>query len=337
MKRYLLGIGISLLVIIWVLRGVDWRLISASMGKVQWAYVFLYIPLLLFIQFLRSFRWQVLLQPLMKTGQKTLFPITCLGCMGILILPARSGELIRPYFLSKQEAISMSAALATIVVERVLDVLIVLAFFIVLGFSDIMPLWVRQAGYMTMALVGGIVLFLFLLIGKESWVMKVAERILARFPKRISESLRNFMLSFSQGSRILIHGWTMAKTFFLSFAIWFGVGLLNYIMFLAFSFSIPWVAAFVLVIILDLGLMIPAAPGFVGTFQFFCVLSLAIFGVNREEALSFSIVSHFLQILCIVALGLFFLPNMKAMRLARRSPFFSPVRSQDPDTIRSKP
>jgi uncharacterized membrane protein YbhN (UPF0104 family) len=57
--------------------------------------------------------------------------------------------------------------------------------------------------------------------------------------------------------------------------------------------------------------MIPSAPGFVGSFQFFCVVSLAIFGIGREEALSFSILSHILYILFVVGLGLGFLPTMK--------------------------
>ena len=85
-------------------------------------------------------------------------------------------------------------------------------------------------------------------------------------------------------------------------------------MFFAFSFPLPLAAAFVLVIIVNLGLMIPAAPGFVGSFQFFCVISLALFGVGREEALSFSILSHILQLLFVAALGLVFLPTMKISR-----------------------
>ena len=87
-------------------------------------------------------------------------------------------------------------------------------------------------------------------------------------------------------------------------------------MFFVFSFPLSLAAAFVLVIIVNLGLMIPAAPGFVGSFQFLCVISLALFGIGREEALGFSILSHILQLLFVAALGLFFLPAMKISRFA---------------------
>jgi uncharacterized membrane protein YbhN (UPF0104 family) len=103
----------------------------------------------------------------------------------------------------------------------------------------------------------------------------------------------------------------MAGALLFSVLLWSGVALLNYIMFLAFAFPLSMTAAYILVIIVDLGLMIPSAPGFVGSFQFLCVVSLALFGIGREEALSFSILSHLLQTLFVVGLGLGFLPMMK--------------------------
>ena len=127
---------------------------------------------------------------------------------------------------------------------------------------------------------------------------------------------QNFFRSFSQGARILVDWQVMAKAFIFSLLLWGVVAILNYIMFFAFSFPLSLAAVFVLVIIVNLGLMISAAPGFVGSFQFLCVISLAFFGVGREEALGFSILSHILQLLFVAALGLFFLPTMKISRFA---------------------
>jgi uncharacterized protein (TIRG00374 family) len=103
----------------------------------------------------------------------------------------------------------------------------------------------------------------------------------------------------------------MANALLFSLALWSGFALLNYIMLLAFSFPLSMTAAYVLVIIANLGVMIPSAPGFVGSYEFFCVVSLAIFGIGREEALSFSILSHILQILFVAGMGLAFIPMMK--------------------------
>jgi uncharacterized protein (TIRG00374 family) len=311
MKKTIIGVIISLVLALWLVWGLKLELVWASFDKVIWPYIFLYISFLLVLQYLRSLRWQLLLRPLLSVGQKALFPITSVGTLALLILPARGGEFARPYLLSKKAPISMSAALATIVVERILDVLTILIFVMIASFSETLPQWINWAGYIAMVIMGAILSILFLLIFNEQATSRIAERILKPFPHRMVELFRNFISSFSKGARILIHGRVMAGALLFSVLLWSGVALLNYIMFLAFAFPLSMTAAYILVIIVDLGLMIPSAPGFVGSFQFLCVVSLALFGIGREEALSFSILSHLLQTLFVVGLGLGFLPMMK--------------------------
>lgn len=311
MKKAIIGISISLFLLFWVFWGVDWGLLRISFGKIRWSYIVLYIFALIPIYILRSFRWELLLRPLQRVGQKTLFPIASVGFLAIMILPARSGELVRPYLLSQKERIPMSAAMATIVVERILDVLTILIFLVIVNLTAQLPGWVIGAGYIAMGFIAVILIFLFLMIAKEQVLVKIAERVLRRFSGRILEGSRDIILSFSRGARILSHWRVMTAALFFSLALWGGAALLNYLMFLAFAFPLSLAAAFVLVIIMDLGLMIPTAPGFVGSFQFLCVIGLAIFGVGREEALSFSILAHVLQLMFVTALGLFFLPMMK--------------------------
>jgi glycosyltransferase 2 family protein len=318
MKKAIIGIIISLILLLWTLWGIDWSLVRASFMKIRWPYIFPYIFLLLIIQSIRSFRWGLLLRPLRPVGQKVLFPITSIGFLAIAILPARTGELARPYLLSKKEQIPMSAGLATIVVERIMDVITVLIFIILVSFSAELPRWIIGAGYIAMGIIATIFLILLLVIAKEPLVSNIVGRVLRPFPVRISELMQNFITSFSYGARILFHWRMMALAFVFSIILWSTMAFCNYIMFFAFSFSLSIVAAFVLVIIVDLGLMIPAAPGFVGSFQFLFVIGMAIFGVGREQALSFSILSHAVQMLFVAVLGLAFLPMMKIPEFSLR-------------------
>jgi uncharacterized protein (TIRG00374 family) len=318
MKKAIIGIIISFILLVWTFWGIDWSLVRISLLKIRWSYIFPYIFLLLIIQILRSVRWGFLLRPLRPVGQKALFPITSIGFMAIAIFPARAGELARPYLLSKKEEIPMSAALATVVVERIMDVITILIFIIFASFSGGLPKWVIGAGYIAMAIIAAIFLMLFLMIAKEAFVLKVVGRIIRPFSTRILDMAQNFISSFNHGSRVLFHWRMMLLAFIFSIILWSTMAFCNYIMFYAFSFSLSLVAAFVLVIIVNLGLMIPAAPGFVGTFQFLFVIGMAIFGVGREQALSFSIISHALQMLFVVSLGLAFLPVMKIPEFSLR-------------------
>ncbi|EKD22311.1 MAG: hypothetical protein ACD_87C00052G0001 [uncultured bacterium] len=94
----------------------------------------------------------------------------------------------------------------------------------------------------------------------------------------------------------------------LSFFIWLIDVLAIYLLFLAFGFQLPVAAAFVLMIILIIGIAIPTAPGFIGNWHYFCVLGLSIFGIPKTDALTFAILYHFLSIGIVVVLGLIFLP-----------------------------
>jgi len=94
----------------------------------------------------------------------------------------------------------------------------------------------------------------------------------------------------------------------LSLAFWIVDGLAIYMMFMAFHLTLPFIAAFVIMVILMIGIAIPAGPGFVGNWHFFCILGLTLYGVPKTTALSFAIVYHFLSIGIVILLGLIFLP-----------------------------
>jgi uncharacterized protein (TIRG00374 family) len=260
---------------------------------------------------MRSFRWGLLLRPLRRIEQKNLFPIACVGFLGILLLPARSGELIRPYLLSKKEPISMSAALATIVVERIMDVITILIFIIFISFSTELPVWVFRAGYISLGIIATILFVLFLMISKEAFLLRIGDRIFRPFSEHMNVFIQKFIISFSGGARILFHWPILVWAFSVSILLWSAMAICNYIMFFAFSFSLPLVAAFILVIVVNLGLMLPTAPGFIGSFHFFFIVGLTIFGVDREQALSFGILSHAVQFLFVVFMGIIYFPVLK--------------------------
>jgi uncharacterized protein (TIRG00374 family) len=179
------------------------------------------------------------------------------------------------------------------------------------SFSTELPKWVIGAGLISLGMIAAIFLIILLMILKESLLLRFAERILRPFSHRALNFAQDFITSFSRGARILIHWPIMVWAFSCSIFLWSAMAMCNYIMFLAFSFSLSWVAAFVLLIIVDLGLMIPTAPGFVGSFQFFFIVGLALFGVGREQALSFAILSHAVQFLFVSFSGLIFFPMVK--------------------------
>ena len=130
MKRwqFWLGVLISVAFLWWALRGLRladiWEVVRHA--RVVWlvpgvAVYFLAV-------WARAWRWHYLLRPLKAIPTRSMFPIVCIGYMGNNIYPARAGELLRAYVLRRRQAIPISASLATILVERVFDGVVMLGF-----------------------------------------------------------------------------------------------------------------------------------------------------------------------------------------------------------------
>ncbi|PKN77718.1 MAG: hypothetical protein CVU51_16305 [Deltaproteobacteria bacterium HGW-Deltaproteobacteria-1] len=116
---------------------------------------------------------------------------------------------------------------------------------------------------------------------------------------------------FIDGFQVITDVKRLLYLLFLSAAVWIVDAAVIYSMFLAFSFDLPIVAAFVVMVILIAGIAIPTAPGFIGNWHYACILGLGLFGIAKPEAFSFALVYHFLSMLVVIILGVSFLPFNK--------------------------
>ena len=311
MKRFIISFLISGILIYFALRGVDWAALKKSLAEIEYRYLLLLIPVLFLIQLLRAYRWGLILKPIKAVDQGTLFSITSVGLMGILLLPARTGEFLRPYFISQEKGIDFRSAMATIVVERVLDGLTIMGFFIWIILFSQLPSWVYRAGYVSLAVFLAILSVLLLTIKKKEGALNLVRFFSGIFPNRVQVGIQEFINSFAEGLRILPDWRSVGFVIGLSLVIWILMGIVFYIIFQSFYFKLPLMAAYTVLVIVVIGVMIPGAPGFVGNFHLFCILALSLFGIPKPEALSYAIVSHLVHVLFTLALGVAFLPKVK--------------------------
>jgi uncharacterized protein (TIRG00374 family) len=132
--------------------------------------------------------------------------------------------------------------------------------------------------------------------------------LICRLPHRFADKINELIHHFIDGFQIIADPKRLLKVAFLSVLFWSCDLLSIYLMLLAFNIHLPFVAACVILVILMIGIAIPAGPGFVGNWHFFCILGLALYGIPKAEALSFAIVYHFLSVGILILLGLVFLP-----------------------------
>lgn len=290
-------------------RNVDLKDLKLAFSQAEYVYLIPVILLGLVGQWLRSYRWGLILEPVKRLDQWTLFSLTSVGYMATLLLPMRLGEFARPYLLNKKYGLKLSSTLATVTVERVFDgltLMIVLAFVIA---TVPLPKWVSNAGIMMLIIFLSLFILLVSLVTQKTYSIKVIHMVSSKLPDRISSRVVTLLTSFIDGLEILPSIRKNIFVAFLSVILWISVGLMIYILFFSFKLGLPLIAAFAVLTITALGIMVPAAPGLVGNFHVFAILALTLFQIPKSEALTFAIILHFVSTGIIILLGLVFLPH----------------------------
>jgi hypothetical protein len=310
-KKVILGILVSAVLVYLSARGINFQDIVQDFKKIQFSYVVLFLIVAIFMQWLRSYRWGVILQPLEKIDQLSLFSVSSVGFLAIAAIPARIGELARPYLIAKKSTIKMSSALGTIIVERVLDSFSVLAIAVIVLLLTDLPSWMIKSSVLFFLLTLTLFCCIVGLVWRREKALEIINRVLGKLPGKFANKIDELIHRFIDGFQIIVNIKLLVYLFFLSALVWLLDVLAIYILLKAFGFTLPVMASFVVMIILIVGIAVPTAPGFIGSWHFSCILALGLFGVAKPEAFSFAVVYHFLSMVIVAVLGVIFLPFNK--------------------------
>jgi hypothetical protein len=244
-----------------------------------------------------------------------MFPIVAIGYMGNNIYPARAGELLRAVVLKRREFVPVSASLATIIVERVYDGVVMLAF-VFLNLPELARL-TADSGFagniQTLALWGAAAfigaLLVFLLAAMFPFQ---AESLFTRLvnllvPLRFRDKVLDVTKRFLGGLESLRSPREALMVFITSVVIWLlETGKYWFVMH-AFDFQVSFFALMLMNGIVNLATTIPSAPGYVGTFDAPGIAVLTAYGVEQAIAAGYTIVLHVALWFPITALGAYYM------------------------------
>ncbi|MEN6317631.1 MAG: lysylphosphatidylglycerol synthase transmembrane domain-containing protein [Syntrophaceae bacterium] len=310
-KKLILGIIIGAVLVYLSIRGIRFQDVADGFKTIRYGYVIVVLAILLVMQALRSWRWGVILSPMEKVDQLSLFSVTSVGFLAIIALPARIGELARPYLITNKSQIGMTAAVGTILVERVFDCLTVLFILLFVLFFTPLPPWLVKSGVIFFLIT--VIIFsimIFMIIKKEASLI-VLNSLFQKLPDKYIRTINHLFHQFIDGFKIITDLKLLFHVAMLSVVIWLVDVVAIYFTFLAFGFTLPVIAAFVVMIILMIGITIPTAPGFVGNWHFSCIVGLSLYGIPKTEAFTFAVIFHVIFIGIVIILGLMFLPFNK--------------------------
>ena len=313
--RALLGLAISILLILWVLRGVDaievWREISAA----NWWLLAAAIAVATSGFLTRSLRWKVFLQPLnAKTRLSNRFAAVNIGFAANNLLPVRVGEFARAWSISRLEPVTVSGAVGSLVVERFLDAGAIL---LLLGVAVLHPMFpagatiggqpVESAVLGLVVLMAVLFLLLILLVVLPGGFLRVASSWMRHLPGHPHNRLRDLAQSFLQGLESLRHPRLLLTGVVWSVGIWAWNGVSFWLAFIAFGIDQTYAAALFVQAVIALGVAVPSAPGYFGTFHAAAVVGLhEVYGVAEESTLAFAFGYHLGGFFPVTLLGLWY-------------------------------
>ncbi len=307
--KFWLGAAISALFLYYALGGLNLNQVWYGMKTANYWWILPGVAVYFVGVWARVWRWHYLLRPIKPISLANLWPVMVIGYMGNNVYPFRIGEIIRAYFLRKKEGVSMSASIATILVERIFDGLVMLLFVfialpIVPGLPDSLRLLIIVA---SLAFFGALIIFL-VMAARPRQSRKLYGWAIDRFaPKKSQEKTLLLADKFMEGLSSLANLRDILMVFFTSVVIWLLETVKYMFVMYAFNFTVSFFTLMLMNGVVNLSTTIPSAPGYIGTFDGPGIWVLELFGVNPTVAAAYTLVLHAALWLPITLLGFWYM------------------------------
>ena len=341
--QFVAGLLVTALCLYLAFRNVPLRQLWDELRRILYGWALPFCVITTASMYLRAIRWKYLLEPVLQAPSHHLFPplIICFALNGIL--PGRAGEFARAYLVARDYKVRFSSALATVVVERIADGIGLLILFVAI--LAIVPLgegisvqWksitidavvlrtlINRLLILSVIILAGTIMMLWQPFRRS--VQGAVSR--APFvPHKVKDRLNRFIETFVHGFHSLRSPRLVCWVIFYTAAVWLAVGWSLSVLSYGFpNVHLNMLQGMATAIIICIAIMIPAAPGYWGLYEVGCILALQMLGVvpagpeGRAAALSYSLVCHFMQMVCTILPGMYFLwrRQMGLSELARRA------------------
>ena len=312
-------------------RDMNWREVGEAITQAHGGWLVLAVALGILSMFIRAVRWRSFLgAPKVPVGQ--LFLIMNIGFMGNGVLPARMGELIRPLLVGRFTPHRFSSALATIVVERVFDLLGILlclsVVFLFLPFpvgpagadtpviqaagtaghgpiTEDPRRWMQDLAYLGIGLFVGLFSALGVMVYAPAWSLRAADWFCRPLPRSVAEKVRKAVESFERGASTFRRPRSFAWCLFLTLALWLEISFSELVVLWAFGVNqVNLLGAMFIMASLCFAVMFPQAPGYIGVYHYALKLVLVnTFFVDPDQAGAIALVMWLSQIPPVILLG----------------------------------
>ncbi len=298
-KNFFIVFGslLSLILLIYILNGLDWQAFFQAIRTISLPEVFLGGVIIMINIAIRSLRWN-LVAKLGLDKFKSFWQAANIGYLANIIYPARTGEVLKVIAINKFAPLVFGRAVSSAIIDRMLDMIIV-------GIFTLIIIWIH--GNRIDPNIGRTVIAVFIL---ATLVLSLSVIFVDAIKKRVE--MWQFKAKWQQKlHELFVHGlegiqvFRQSKNILIVLILTMSVFLLDYFWMWkimgAFGWDLPFEAGLTVGVFLLLSISIPSAPGFIGVYQMACVLALGLYGIDQTLAVAYSLV---LQLITFTIMGI---------------------------------
>ena len=296
----LFGLAVSVVLIAWLVRSVDREQLGAQLLRTDWRWLLLSAALGPAGLLARAWRWRYLFPP--ESRPPGLVAAMLIGYMVNNVLPLRAGEVVRIYVVARRWGGHFWTTAATLIVERLLDSLCLVLILGVLLFLVPVPRFIEWAALVMLAVDVVAISLLVAVVAAPTRCRRLIDAVTRRWPVLEARLLRAFdtFLHGLDGIGTPAHALPLVLS---TVVIWLIPAAAAWSALKAAHLHLPWLAGWVVLAFVGLGVSIPSAPGYIGVFHFAAVLATGVFGVRETDGFGYGIVFHAAQFVPVTVVG----------------------------------
>lgn len=305
--RMILGLLISALCLYLAVRGVQWADVFSAWRSARPVWLVAGLGLLIAGWYVSALRWLMLLKPAPGVHARDTFSCIMIGYLANAVFPLRLGDVVRATLLGRTKGVGVTRAIGSMACERLFDLSVLIGLTLLLAFLvDIPP--AIQRGVVSLAAIGSVLWIIFIVLAvQEERLHRLVDFFLRWVPSAVGDRVRALAMDFMKGVVVLRFPVRALGVFAFSVVQWGLAGAAVGCWLQAFNLSVPWYAAYFVLVVINLGAAIPSSPGYVGVYHYLAVLALSLWVPDRSAALAYAFGTHALNILANVTLGAYFL------------------------------
>lgn len=308
--KRLFGYLFALACLVWVFHDIQPRQLLSAIHITNWWFLAGAVVFDILTYVLQGLRWSLLLSPVGRLRTTKATQAIYVGLFTNEVVPLRFGELVRAFLVSQWLKSGMGSVVPSMVVERFLDSLWLLAGILMAAGLVPLPRNLVRAGEVLGIVVGvAMILFVWLVVRKERKLQRDTSVDNERRRSKVAEAISRFVGEIALGLRQIGFSGKFYFAAAISGAMLACQGLALWLIMLACGLGLGIMAGIVVMVVVRLGTAIPNAPANVGSFQFFTVLALGLIGVEKTTAAAFSLIAFAVLTTPLWVVGLLSLSN----------------------------